>query len=67
MLISYKPLKDYMYYNDILVSDLVKAGINSRTMANIGKGEYVSLKTIVKICLILDIPIEQVVEIKTED
>ena len=62
-MISYKPLRDFMYFNNIKITDIIKLGINSRTAAKFSKDEHVSLETITKICLHYNIPIEAVVEV----
>lgn len=66
-MISYKPLRDHMYRNKILITDLVAAGFNSRTTAKLAKDEMVSLRTIMDLCQFLNLPIEQVVEVIIED
>lgn len=66
-MISYKPLRDYMYQNNILITDLVDAGFNSRTTAKLSKDEMVSLRTIMDLCQHLSLPIEDVVEVILEE
>ena len=39
------------------------AGVSSSTMAKLAKGEYVSLEVLVKICVALDVQIEDIIEI----
>ena len=67
-MISFKPLLNYMHFNDLLIQDIQKdLGLSARTTAKFKKGESVSLATIEKICLFYQIPIEQVVEIKLKN
>lgn len=63
-MISYKPLLDFLYHNDLLLSDVSKdIGISSRTLAKLRKGEPISLQVIESICLYYNLTIEQVVSI----
>lgn len=63
-MISYKPLLDYFYENEIKKTDLNKElNISTKTIAKLDKGEYISLATIEAICLHYGLPIEQVVRI----
>lgn len=63
-MISYRPLLDYMYHNDLLMSDVIKdIGISSRTAAKLRKGEPISLQVIETICLHYNLSIEEVVKI----
>lgn len=66
-MISYDPLFDFMHFNKLLIKDLQKdLKLSPRTTAKFKKGESVSLATIEKICLYYNIPIENVVEVKSE-
>lgn len=42
----------------------IRAGLTTSALAQLGKNEYVSLKTIEKICSILDCDIADVVELR---
>ena len=44
-----------------------KAGISKNTLAKMGKNEYVALEIIERICMKLEIAIEDVVEVKADD
>lgn len=41
-----------------------KAGFTTSALANMGKGNYVSLEIIEKICTVLECKVEDIVEIK---
>ena len=67
-MISFKPLFDFMFYNKIQMKDLQESlGMSPRTTAKFRKGESVSLKTIEKICLKYNLPIEDVIEILPDE
>lgn len=67
-MISYRPLFDFMHFNDLKIKNLIEdVGIHPRTAAKFRKGGSVTLETIEKICLYYDIPIEQVVKIVKEE
>lgn len=65
-MVSYNPLWKTLIDRGMLKTDLMHPdiGISSATLAKMGKGEYVALTILEKICLALDCPIEAVVEIK---
>ena len=42
----------------------IRAGLTTSALAQLGKNEYVSLKTIEKICSVLDCDIADVVELR---
>jgi DNA-binding Xre family transcriptional regulator len=63
-MISYEPLFKTLEKKKMVISDMRDLILNSRTIAKINRGEPVSLSTIEKICLYLDVRIEEVVEIK---
>jgi DNA-binding Xre family transcriptional regulator len=63
-MISYKPLFKTLEKKKMVISDMRDIILNSRTIAKINRGEPVNLSTIEKICLHLDVKIEEVVEIK---
>ena len=62
--VSYKKLFMLLVARDMKKKDLQElAGVSSSTMAKLAKGEYVSLEVLVKICVALDVPIEDIIEI----
>ena len=63
-MISYEPLFRTLEKKNMVISDMRGDILNSRTIAKIYRGESVNLSTIEKICLFLDVSIEDVVEIK---
>ncbi len=63
-MVSYKPLWHTLISKDMQKMDLVKRGIVGRaTLAKMGKGEYVALEIIDRICTTLDCSIAEVVEV----
>lgn len=63
-MIDYEPLHETLERKGITINEMRKNGIlNSRTIAKINRNESVNLSTIEKICLFLDVPIENVVKI----
>jgi DNA-binding Xre family transcriptional regulator len=66
MTISYEPLHRTLREKGITMSLMRGTVINSRTQAKINRNESVRLETIADICRYLDVPIEQVVEIKRD-
>ena len=64
MSISYEPLMNTMAEKNMTKSELrVAAGLSKGTFAKLSKGESVTLSTIESICMVLDVPIEEVVSI----
>lgn len=64
LIISYEPLERTLQDRHMKKSELrVKAGLSKATFAKLGKGESVTLDTVVKICEALDCRIEDVVRI----
>lgn len=63
-MISYEPLFRTLRNKNMVISDLRGDILNSRTIAKINRGESVNLSTIERVCLYLDVRIEEVVEIK---
>jgi DNA-binding Xre family transcriptional regulator len=63
-MISYEPLFKTLEKKKMVISDMRDVILNSRTIAKIYRGEPVNLSTIEKVCLHLDVKIEEVVEIK---
>lgn len=63
-MISYKPLFRTIKEKGVGLTELgIGIGISSTVTAKFDKNENVSLDTISKICIYLDVPIEQVVEV----
>lgn len=64
MKISYKPLWRTLLERDMQKKDLRElAGLTTNIIANMGKGQYVSLGTIVRICEALDCDLADVIEL----
>ncbi|AQT84138.1 putative transcriptional regulator [Paenibacillus larvae subsp. larvae] len=60
---TYKPLWKLLLERDMNKQDLRKAlGFGPSTIAKMGKGEYVSLEVIDKICTYFGVPVEDVIE-----
>ena len=65
MAIDYKPLWVLLAKNDMNKTELAEvANISTNAVAKMGKNEYVSLKTLEKICKALDTQITDIVIIK---
>ena len=43
-----------------------KAGISKNTLAKLGKNEYVALEMIERICMNLEIPVQDVLEVRSD-
>ncbi|MEK5109918.1 helix-turn-helix domain-containing protein [Cytobacillus sp. FSL K6-0129] len=63
-MITYAPLFKTLSDKGIVISSLRSKGIHPTTIAKINKNESVSLLKIEEICMILNVPIEKVVEIR---
>lgn len=64
-MINYAPLFRTLDHQNLKLIDVErKLGLSSSTTSKFRKGEAVSLTTIEKICILLDVPIEEVVEIQ---
>lgn len=64
MAINYKPLWILLAKNDMNKTELSKtANISTNAVARMGKNEYVSLKTLEKICLVFGCQLNDIVEI----
>lgn len=67
MKISYKPLWRTLLERDMHKKDLRElAGLTTNIIANMGKGQYISLATIVRICEALDCDLADVIELVNE-
>jgi len=65
---SYKPLFKLLLDRDMNKEDLRTAlGLGRNTIAKMGKGEYVSLEVIDKICSYLKVQPNDVIEHKNEE
>lgn len=66
-MISYKPLFHTLLDKNVNLTDLSKAGLNSRVIAKFKKDEHVNSSTLEKICLFLDCKIQDVIEVLPEE
>jgi len=65
---SYDPL--WKKLNDLGLSKTQmaeKAGISSNTLAKMGKNEYIALEMIERICMKLELPVQDVLEVRCDD
>ncbi len=63
MAINYKPLWKQLIDKEIMKVQLIElAGITTNVMAKMGKNEYISLKSLEKICLALNCTPNEVIE-----
>lgn len=68
MSLNYKPLWILLVKRDMTKSQLrEKAGISTRAMAKMGKGEDVSTDVLRKICCVLDCTLADIVEITPDE
>ena len=44
-----------------------KAGISRNTLAKMGKNEYIALEMIERICMKLELPVQDVLEVRCDD
>lgn len=61
-MIDFSPLHLTLEGKGMMMSDLRDTVLSSRTLAKINRNEDVYLSTIEKICLYLDVPIQNVVQ-----
>lgn len=67
MKISYKPLWKTLIDKNMSKRDLrLQAHLTTNHIANMGKGEYISMQTLVKICESLNCDIADVIELVNE-
>lgn len=68
-MITYRPLWHTMIDRGMRKMELAqRAGMSSATLSKLNKDQYVALAVIERICLVLDCPIQDVVEVrKTPD
>ncbi|NYV67614.1 helix-turn-helix transcriptional regulator [Bacillus sp. Gen3] len=62
-MISYEPFYKTLKRKNINISSMRDVILSSATLAKMNNGRPVNLETIEKICLHLDVPIEEVVKI----
>lgn len=66
-MISYKPLMKLMIEKDLTRAEICKRlNLSCTTLAKLSKGDYLSLRVIEQICLLLDCNIEDVVRIEKQ-
>lgn len=65
MNVNYKKLWKLLIDRDMKKSDLREAtGISTSTLAKMSKNEYVSLEVLIKICVVLNCTLDDIVEIE---
>ena len=68
MKISYKPLWKTLIDRGMSKKDLrLQAHLTTNHIANMGKGEYISMQTLIKICETLNCSITDVIELVSDD
>lgn len=68
MKISYKPLWKTLIDKNMSKRDLrLQAHLTTNHIANMGKGEYISMQTLVKICETLNCDITDVIVLVADD
>mgnify|MGYP000030138153 FL=1 len=68
MHISYQPLWDTLRERGMRKEDLrLAAGLTTNMIANMGKGEHISMKTLLRICKALNCGILDVIELEQDD
>ena len=68
MHISYQPLWRTLKERNMRKEDLrLAAGLTTNMIANMGKGEHISMKTLIKICETLNCGILDVIELVQEE
>lgn len=66
--LSYRPLWIELAKRDLRKIDFQElSGISSNLLANMGKNEYISMKNLEKICRVLDVTPNQVIEFHFEE
>ena len=64
-MISYRPLQHTLIDKGVKKMGLIKlVGMSSSTLAKLNNDGYVALEVLERICLALDCPIQDVIEIK---
>ena len=68
MNISYQPLWNTLKERGMRKEDLrLAAGLTTNMIANMGKGEHISMKTLLRICEALNCEITDVVELVSDE
>ena len=68
MHISYQPLWNTLKERGMRKEDLrLSAGLTTNMIANMGKGEHISMKTLLRICRALNCDILNVIELKQDE
>ena len=68
MHISYKPLWHTLLERGMRKEDLrLAAGLTTNMIANMGKGEHISMKTLLRICEALNCEITDVIELVSDE
>ena len=68
MNISYQPLWRTLKERSMRKEDLrLAAGLTTNMIANMGKGEHISMKTLLRICGALECDISDVIELEREE
>ena len=68
MHISYQPLWNTLKERGMRKEDLrLSAGLTTNMIANMGKGEHISMKTLLRICEALNCDISDVIELAQND
>lgn len=68
MYISYKPLWHTLIERNMRKEDLrLAAGLTTNMIANMGKGEHISMKTLLRICEALNCGILDVIELTQDE
>lgn len=66
--ISYKPLWHTLVERNMRKEDLrLAAGLTTNMIANMGKGEHISMKTLLRICEALNCGILDVIELTQDE
>ena len=68
MNISYQPLWRPLKERSMRKADLrLAAGLTTNMIANMGKGEHISMKTLLRICGALECDVSDVIELEREE
>ena len=68
MHISYQPLWNTLKEHGMRKEDLrLAAGLTTNMIANMGKGEHISMKTLLRICEALNCEITDVIELVSDE
>lgn len=65
-MIDFSPLQETLIEKGMVISDMRDKILHPKTIASINRNGDVSLSTVEKICLFLDVPIEKVVRFSKE-